>query len=365
MITKLSVTNYRTLADFTWHPPDAGVLVGPNGAGKTALVEVLQLLRDLIVDGTPASELGLGQSRTAWLDHHVQVIRLETKLAEETFDYELKLVHGEVVVVAEELRGNGQTLYRNANGKVELFGDAASESPRTEFPFSRTMSFLSVLERRPDNVRISEFRDAVSRWGILQPNPIAMSGVSDRESRTLRQNLRNFASWYRWVALRDLEISAALATRLRSVVPALTGLSFSDRGGDYKELYANFQPPHGARHTVPFSHLSEGQKVLIALYAVAYFVVPAADLIVADEVENFVAPDEIQPWYQFVGESLRDTGGQFLVVSHHPEAINYMAADSAWQMVRDGTGASIIRPIELDIESGVTVYDALTSGSVE
>ena len=75
------------------------------------------------------------------------------------------------------------------------------------------------------------------------------------------------------------------------------------------------------------------------------------------------APSEIQPWLQAVTDVAAEGGKQLLVVSHHPESINYLAADAAFRMWRDPTGGhSRIAPLVPDLDAGETAYDVVKLG---
>src|SRR5207249_1480535 len=115
---------------------------------------------------------------------------------------------------------------------------------------------------------------------------------------------------------------------------------------------------------IGWSKLSDGQRLLIALYGLLRLGLAKASLIALDEAENYVAPREIQPWLQAVADAAAERKQQLLVVSHHPEAINYIAADAGWRMWRDpDTGYTRISPLTPDRETGETAYDLLKFGS--
>ncbi|MBK8939285.1 MAG: hypothetical protein IPM79_17075 [Polyangiaceae bacterium] len=83
-----------------------------------------------------------------------------------------------------------------------------------------------------------------------------------------------------------------------------------------------------------------------------------AGLITLDEVENYLSPREIQPWLRAVTDYITSEARQLRGISHHPEAINYVAADAAWRMWRDPAGGhSRIERLEPDLEVGETAYD--------
>ena len=76
------------------------------------------------------------------------------------------------------------------------------------------------------------------------------------------------------------------------------------------------------------SELSEGQRVLIGLYAVSHFALKPGATICFDEPDNFVALREVQPWLAKVLDATDeedDAAAQVLVASHHPELLNRMA----------------------------------------
>jgi len=55
MITKLTVRNYKCLADVTLEPGDFTVLVGPNSSGKSTLLDVLEFTKDALTDSLPTA----------------------------------------------------------------------------------------------------------------------------------------------------------------------------------------------------------------------------------------------------------------------------------------------------------------------
>ncbi|MHC5831008.1 MAG: AAA family ATPase, partial [Nostoc sp.] len=75
-----------------------------------------------------------------------------------------------------------------------------------------------------------------------------------------------------------------------------------------------------------FSELSDGQKVLIALYTLLYCTQSEDYTLCIDEPENFLALPEIQPWVIQLYDFCIDGKIQALLISHHPVLINYLLA---------------------------------------
>ena len=48
------------------------------------------------------------------------------------------------------------------------------------------------------------------------------------------------------------------------------------------------------------------------------------------------------------------------MISHHPEVIDYLAADHAWEFFLSESGVAQVRPLLVDRESGLTASQWLT-----
>ncbi|MER2562950.1 MAG: ATP-binding protein [Myxococcaceae bacterium] len=337
------------------------VLVGENGAGKSALVEALWLLQDLLIDGKTVDETTSTSARTAWLEDPLQSYELEAEVGADLFHYRLDVrIDAGRTSVREQLKANEALLYRADGGKVELFGDdQPSSTPRATVPFDRRRSFISAIEPRPDNKRIVRFREWVHSIWALKPDPRRLGSATTAESPRLERDLSNFASWYRSRLGEDPDAADALRLDLQRVLAGFSTLRLEPLSPEVKDLRARFSFG-GKTHELGWAKLSDGQRLLIALYGVLRLGFPRAQLIVLDEAENYVTPVEIQPWLRAVGDAAADLKQQLVVVSHHPESINYLATDSTWRMWRDkDAGHSRIAPLLPDLSSGVTAYDAL------
>lgn len=363
MLKRIYVHNFRAFVNFEWAPPSAGVLVGDNGAGKSALIEVLWLLQDMVVEGTTIDATVSPSARTTWLQDARQSIEIDLEIGGDSFKYRLDVdeEHGRSAI-HEELHGSGALLYRANAGKVELFGDPPSGTPRTTIPFDRRRSFLSALEPRADNKRLIAFREAIRGIWAMKPDPRRLGGAALAESAYLERDLGNFASWYRSRVQEDPDGVEALRTDLRRALKGFSTLRLEPISPEVKDLRVRFS--FGEKtHELGWAKLSDGQRLLIAMYGLLRFGLAKATLIALDECENYVAPAEIQPWLRAVADAAAEHHQQLLVVSHHPESINYMAADAAWRMWRDkDAGHTRIAPLAPDLEAGETAYDAVKFG---
>jgi predicted ATPase len=364
MLKRIYIHNYKTFVNFEWSPPRVCALVGENGAGKTAFIEILWAVRQLVVEGKRIDETALPSSRTAWLTEAEQIVELEIEHDGSCFLYRLECLQGtRDPEVRERLAVGNVDLYRSGDGKVELFWDDPSLAAHVMIPFERRRSFIAVLESKHDDRRIVSFRTAIESIWRLKPDPARMVPTATRESDWLAPDLSNFAEWYRAKVQEDPEASAALQVDLRDVLVGFVQLRLEALTQRARELRVRFDFGK-TTHELPWSELSEGQKLLIALYGFLRIAAKHATLLALDEIENYVALPEIQPWLRRVVDAMSAKNGQLIVVSHHPESIDYLAADAVWVMSRDRlAGHTRISRLEPDLDAGETASAALMSGA--
>jgi predicted ATPase len=359
MLKRIYIHNYRSFVNFEWQPPPICVLVGPNGAGKSALLEILCLLQDLVVHGKRLDEVGFPSTLTVWRKDEEQTVEIDIELAGERFSYRLRCrKENGSSSIAEQLSSDGSLLYRSGEGEVEIFGDPPASASRAKIPFSSRTSFLASLESRPDNQRITKFKDYIQHLWYLKPDPVRLGGAAASEAPWLERDLTNFASWYRTRVQEEPDAIAALRQDLQRALPGFDQLRLQPMSGGTKDLLVRFRYGNNS-HELSWDKLSDGQRMLIALYGTYRLAVPTATLIALDEIENFVAPSEIQPWLREVVDTIAANNSQLIAISHHSESINYLAADSMWRMWRDSQGGHTrIALLEINRDSGEAAYEA-------
>lgn len=362
MIKRIYADNYRCLGNFEFRPQQLNLLLGENGSGKTSLLEVLMLVSQLTVGGASAASL-FASRKTVWDSRDIQTFKLEVVDGDAgaTYSYRLQIRHppqpDKPHIGSEELDFNGQPLFRYTGSHVHLFEE--DHSPGPVFPFKPEQSFLPNLESK--NSKLRWFKDFLAGIHIFQLNPFVLSPFSARDERYLTINGSNFASWLRHLSEEDPEAKLECEKQLTDILPGFQRFRFSPMG-DHKALVADFSK-NGASYNLLFNNLSEGQRILSVLYSIIYGLAGKASVLCFDEPENFISLREVQPWLQSLRDLVEDRSGQALVISHHPEVIDYLAADSAFRFERPAGGLArvedwipdptkIMRPSEILIQEG-------------
>jgi ATPase subunit of ABC transporter with duplicated ATPase domains len=131
--------------------------------------------------------------------------------------------------------------------------------------------------------------------------------------------------------------------------------------GREKLLLMQFDGPSGKNYEFNLLELSEGQRVLLAMYAALYGMVSETTVSIFDEPDNYVSLPEIQPWLQALRDSLETHDKQAIIISHHPEVIDYLALDSAWRFERP-VGPVVARPLDFSSSPDLRPSEIIVRG---
>lgn len=368
MLSRMYATNYRCLVNFEFQPVTKQLVIGRNGAGKTSVLDVLAMLRDLAVHGKHGVEDYLGgNTRTRWQDVAEQRFELDVKGNGGEYRYTLvvdeKGSPPRPRVRQETLDFSGKPLFSFQEGKIGLFNDWQNPTPSVEFPFDWHRPGLATVEiGRKDNTKLTWFK----RWlgGLLeiQINPWAMLARSERESPDPSKDMGNFADWYRHLRLERGNAIFEAMENLRDAIPGLDALDAKEAGLDVRVLQATMRGPDGGTVDLPFSDLSEGQRVLIALYVLLYCAVTEDRTLLIDEPDNFIALAEIQPWLMKLLDRVDEKNAQVILVSHHPELLDQLADQGGVVLDRVNGGETRVSHFEAPEDSGLKASEIIARG---
>ena len=343
MLKRLYVDNYRCFVNFELEFRNQQLILGLNGSGKSTLLDILRAVRDLSIGETSPDVLFPASSRTRWQTLSQQTFELDVDLAGVPYKYKLKLepwgqpsrtrIREEIVLC------EGRSVFEFVDGEVHLFNDSFQH--KVNYPFDWFRSAFATIQPRHENQRLMRFKDWLSNVHCLQLDPRRMLGSTDSEQDRPSNDLTNFAAWYRHLTQERVDGAAALQECLSNILPGFQSLDLRAAGGSVRALSARFgSSDDGSRFsfTVGFEELSEGQRVLICLYAILHFLIRDSVCLFLDEPENFIALPEIQPWLMELQDFISERGGQVTLVSHNPELINYLAVDMGVVFERAGSG---------------------------
>jgi len=338
MLKKIYIDNYKCFVNSEIAlESDAMLVAGANGAGKSTFFEILERLKDLVGRGVsivsgpqPDGLCFLGETYTRWKKStpaRSQHFELVIEEGGGEFRYKLtlddKTRNGLPRISREELCFDGHPLFLYEDSMVHLFDNATYEE-KVRFGADWSRSFIPSVSDRMENEKLIRFRDWMRNIVVLQPNPWTITGAASKENQFLIRDFSNFASWFRYLkqTASDKRYEKFLM-EIRNAVDGLQGIHLNPVGDSAMEIKVQFGAKEENEYTL--SEMSDGQRLLVALYAVIHFGVGKASLFCIDEPDNFLAIDEINPIVEtlFSGES----AAQVLVSSHSAEVCDHVPID--------------------------------------
>jgi len=327
MLKSIFVDNFRCLENFELKLDRLNLLMGANGSGKSSVFEVLRRLQRFIGGDCRIQEAFPAQDLTRSRAASAQRFKLELETDKLSFRYLLFVQHSEdrtkCWVNEESLHEGKKLLYFFKEGQVTL--DYDNRKSGRSYPFERTLPAMAGVPSGPGTRKLTAFRQQLARFVIAGISPTQMESLSQGESPQLSPLMENFVSWYRRVAQENFESVNDVFLALKNALPGFAQFRFTDVGMGKKALNIYFD--HGKTKQAlrfDFSELSDGQRVLFALYALIHGLRGEGLTLFLDEPDNYVALREIQPWLTELSDLCGEGFEQAVLISHHPEIINYL-----------------------------------------
>ncbi len=394
MVKRLYVDNFRCLVNFSIEPGTLQLFVGRNGAGKSTVFDILTLIREFVISGASTTDLFPLDDLTRWQSRDLQTFEVSlqdpstaTLVIPSTipsipsiggmgmgvrgpddapYHYRLAIEHDRVRdrsrVAREQLHFGDQPLFLFENGEVRLFRDDGSEGPAFSLDWSR--SGLGTVPERHDNRLLSNFKRLLAQSYQIQINPWEMirNTVADREDDRPLSDVSNLAAWFRHLSQEEPDAVERLRDELREVLDGLETISLEKTGEKSRSLRFRFRPSGGKVFALGLADLSEGQRCVVALFAVVQALVSQGATLCIDEPDNFLALAEIQPWLMSLVTRAENAGCQVLLISHHPELIDYLAPRQAMLLERSEGGPTRVLPFAPDDTSGLSSSELVARG---
>jgi len=349
LIKRLYIDNYKCLVNFEVFFASINLLLGTNGAGKSTIFEVIHCLQLFIGGYEKVRKVFPQDNCTRWQKLPMQRFELDLEGNGGLYKYELSVEHHDVERLSrvhwEKLSFDDKPLFALNKGDALLYRDNHSEGPK--YPFDWSQSGIAMLMPSKDNRKLTWFKECIENLIVVGINSKAMESESENEEKSPSSGMENYASWLRYLSQERQGKVLELTQVLREILEGFDSFKIAQAGETRRVLKLGFWSDQEKKsiHYYNLSDLSDGQRALLALYTFLYCSESSGGIICIDEPENFLALPEIQPWLTHLHDLCGDGGLQALLISHHPELIDYMASSSGFWLDRLYNGPVRIKRI--------------------
>jgi ABC-type Mn2+/Zn2+ transport system ATPase subunit len=367
MITRLYADNFRCLSNFEAKFEPLTILLGPNGSGKSACLGLLAGLRDLILGRTTVAILFPDESRTRWDKRIEQTFEMSIRLKGGNYSYRLVVGHPSnptnrraslLTHIGEEtLMLDGQFLYRANSKEIRIYDDNGGESPPVLPDWH--VSGISRIHESFDNRKLIAFRDFFATLPIIALNPYAVNPATrEKEPVELPSvDCGDFTDFLANLIVSDAQVMRPVEEALKEgTLPDL--LAFEARpSGDSSIVTCLFKNQEGPSIRFRLDELSSGQIASVILQTMASFAEVHGGALILDEPGNFLAVSEMQPFLASLEKLALEHGRQVIISTHHPIAIDFLAAGHGLWFERDPSGPTR-SPMPFRVPDDATSEDA-------
>lgn len=361
MLTRIYIDNFRSFLNFEYRPQKKQLLLGANGSGKSSLLDAILYVKQFIEGG---QNLFTQSTRTRWQDRPLQVVEIEALLEGNKYEYRLEIRFApetrHLSVNLESLKVSGAPVFELANGEIHFFPTDSNQSKAIPLETDESALHLSRLSN-------SHVRRFIEWLGCLHcfridAYPGTMDESADREERQPDYELENLAGWYRHLVQAHPDENVKFLNSMKETLNGFQALRFSSEEDGVRKLRADFTVPMKKRVNYSIAELSEGQRSLIALYMILHFLIVKGHTVFIDEPDNFIALREIQPWLLAAEKAVEDSGGQLILISHHPEVLNQWASKDGLRFFREENGHVRTKRFEADPDGDLQPSELIARG---
>lgn len=343
MLDHLYANNYKSFVNFKVEFSSLNLMLGKNGSGKSNVFRLIFGLLEIIRGSNKALETHFSPlTLTRWTKSRIQTFELKLSDSEHSYFYSIEIEQNtdefKSSIISEKIVCDNSILYQMDEIKAVLYDD---NSNGTLVLTDNNVSGVSFAPSDSKHSLLNKFKAAVYSVILCSSDPKAMVGIVEKEELGARVNFSNIASIYAGLVQTDTDIYGDLINVMREINPSLRKLriAMNSYGRRLKVDYEH----NDVTCSYDLEELSDGEKMIFALYLLIYGYIKSGYTVLLDEPDNFLSLREILPWCNELQDAIAESSsGQCIMISHHPEIIDLFAAANGIWMNRIKSGESVI-----------------------
>lgn len=375
-VEKLSVKNFRSLADLQVETRALNVLFGPNGAGKSTFLDVIWFVRDCanrgVDEASTSRDHGIGLLNDSAKAGDNIIIKLETQLTQ--YEITVGFSAGRIEFMV------GERLYSKQDGICLV--DRKIGSDQATFYHTSLDEYLVSTLREPEKLAFTRYLD------LEESPPKAATELEkllrfvnfyySREIALYRLKKHGSESSYQtwlwdrcqnlWSVLRNLHDRRSVDDRYETIMsfmqksfPYFQGLFIEQTGPT--TVYGNFIEKR-RRHPIQASGVSDGHlQMLIHLTALFSEGKERSSIILFDEPETSLHPYALAILAEAIKLATTEWNKQVFLATHSPVLLSQFDPDDILAAEIDKPGEAMITRVS-DMEYVQNLLEEYAVGSL-
>jgi len=358
-IRRLTVRNFRSLAELSVETNDLTVLFGPNGAGKTTFLDTIWFVRDCAIRGvdTASSERdhGIGVLWDGADNGDLISIKIETDSA--AYEISLGLSAGRIEsYVGEELVSeDGRVLIKRSVGsnKATFYHNKFKQNMDVELREPEKLALTRYLDLEEDTPPEAMEVDSALRYvHFYKGRSLNLYQLVKKGSESSYQTKVWPSGQNLWSVLRNLHDRRGLDERYDVIVDFMRE-SFP---GQFRDLLIEQTGPNvvvgsfveeGRQQPIQASGVSDGHlHMLIHLAALFSEGKDRGAIILFDEPEISLHPHALAILAKAIKTATQDWGKQVFVATHSPVLVSQFDVENIFAASIGSHGETILRRVD-------------------
>ncbi|MEM1309326.1 MAG: AAA family ATPase [Cyanobacteria bacterium P01_D01_bin.44] len=374
-LTRLSVKNFRALADVSIDAGNLNVMFGSNGSGKSTFLDTIWFIRDCAINGVETASSARSHGIGALWDGADEEANISITLETDRVIYEVLFGYSSGRIEPFV----GERLYSKIRQLALI--ERTIGSDKANFYLSNRQEILSVPLRDPEKLALSfyiVYEEGVEEASALERLLHFVHFYRARDAFLYRLKTRGSDSSYQtylwercenlWSVLRNLHDKQKLDERYNTVIdfmrksfPSFDDLVLEQTGPT--SVYGNFLEKN-RRSPIQASGVSDGHlQMLIHLTALFSEGQDKDSIISFDEPEISLHPWAISVFAEAARLAANNWNKQIFIATHSPVLMSQFAPENILDVEVNESGQTLIRRLS-EIEEVQDLLEDYPVGSL-
>lgn len=326
-LTRLKITNFKSIGEIDTQLDHLNIIVGMNGAGKSSFLQALEftqaVLNSDVQNFLSLKEWNINDLDCSLLKESNIEIAVELNLDEDThFLWEATFNRRKLNCTFERLSLNGKAIIDVKNNRINLLRSHIPAELFVEYTGSilGIVKLHSRFEEAKSVDQFTSFFKSIINLGMIDTNSIKKDNITHENYIGPDKNLVNYINQL------SIEKKFQLLQTLQKFYPQLIEINVSNLRTGFNKL-SIIEQFGDTKFSTNAQHINDG---LLRILTILTYSNSNPNLLIIDEVDNGINQELIELLVNF----LTTSKSQIILTTHNPLVLNFLDDDLAIKSVK-------------------------------